>query len=115
MLFRDESNPLDEVFPKLVDAVKSGRLPLEWIEDAIRRTLTVKQKECFCPAFINACNLQSASKYAREIREFVNLYSKTRGCNRYTTKPAQAQGSRLPAMRHRSLNNFHKKWDNNLS
>ena len=31
----------------------------------------------------------------------------------YTTKPAQAQGSRLPAMRHRSLNNFHKKWDNN--
>ena len=77
MLFRDESNPLDEVFPKLVDAVKSGRLPLEWIEDAIRRTLTVKQKECFCPAFINACNLQSASKYAREIRESL-----------YTTKPA---------------------------
>ena len=33
--------------------------------------------------------------------------------NEYTTKPAQAQGSRLPAMRHRSLNNFHKKWDNN--
>ena len=33
----------------------------------------------------------------------------------YTTKPAQAQGSRLPAMRHRSLNNFHKKWDNNKS
>ena len=31
----------------------------------------------------------------------------------YTTKPAQAQGSRLPAMRHRSLNNFHKKMDNN--
>ena len=31
----------------------------------------------------------------------------------YTTKPAQAQGSRLPAMRHRSLNNFHKKRDNN--
>ena len=23
------------------------------------------------------------------------------------------QGSRLPAMRRRSLNNFHKKWDNN--
>ena len=32
----------------------------------------------------------------------------------YTTKPAQAQGSRLPAMRHRSLNNFYKKWDNNI-
>ena len=44
VLFRDESNLLDEVFPKLVDAVKSGRLPLERIEDAIRRTLTVKQE-----------------------------------------------------------------------
>ena len=25
----------------------------------------------------------------------------------------QAQETVLPAMRHRSLNNFHKKWDNN--
>ena len=25
----------------------------------------------------------------------------------------QAQKTVLPAMRHRSLNNFHKKWDNN--
>ena len=46
-------------------------------------SMEVKQKECFCPAFINAYNLQSASKYAREIWEFVNLYSKTRGCNRF--------------------------------
>ena len=46
-------------------------------------SMEVKQKECFCPAFIKAYNLQSASKYAREIWEFVNLYSKTRGCNRF--------------------------------
>lgn len=44
ILFRDESNLLDEVFPKLVEAVKSGRLPLERVEDAVRRTLTVKKE-----------------------------------------------------------------------
>ncbi len=42
VLFRDESNLLDEVFPQLVDAVKSGRLPLERIEDAVARVLRVK-------------------------------------------------------------------------
>ena len=44
VLFRDESNLLDEVFPKLVEAVKSGRLPLERIDDAVRRTLSVKKE-----------------------------------------------------------------------
>ena len=33
--------------------------------------------------FIKHFGLQSASKYAREVWEFVNLYSKTRGCNRF--------------------------------
>ena len=42
-----------------------------------------KHKECFCPAFINNFNLQSVSKYAREVWEFVNLYSQNRGCNRF--------------------------------
>ncbi|MDR2542416.1 MAG: HAD family hydrolase [Treponema sp.] len=42
-----------------------------------------KHKECFCPAFINNFNLQSVSKYAREVWEFVNLYSQDRGCNRF--------------------------------
>jgi phosphoglycolate phosphatase-like HAD superfamily hydrolase len=42
-----------------------------------------KHKECFCPAFINNFNLQSVSKYAREIWDFVNLYSQSRGCNRF--------------------------------
>ncbi|MFA6931707.1 MAG: HAD family hydrolase, partial [Lentisphaeria bacterium] len=46
-------------------------------------TMEIKQKECFCPAFIKHFNLQAASKYAREVWLFVNLYSKTRGCNRY--------------------------------
>ena len=46
-------------------------------------TMEVKQKECFCPNFIRSFGFQAASKYAREVWEFVNLYSKTRGCNRF--------------------------------
>jgi phosphoglycolate phosphatase-like HAD superfamily hydrolase len=46
-------------------------------------TMEIKHKECFCPAFIKHMNLQAGSKYAREVWEFVNLYSKTRGCNRF--------------------------------
>jgi phosphoglycolate phosphatase-like HAD superfamily hydrolase len=46
-------------------------------------TMEIKQKECFCPNFIRHFGLQAASKYARETWEFVNLYSKDRGCNRF--------------------------------
>ncbi|QSH41861.1 HAD hydrolase-like protein [Lentisphaerota bacterium ZTH] len=46
-------------------------------------TMEIKQKECFCPNFIKYYGLQAASKYAREVWQFVNLYSKTRGCNRF--------------------------------
>jgi len=45
--------------------------------------MEIKQKECFAPNFINHWNLQAVSKYAREVWEFVNLYSDTRGCNRF--------------------------------
>jgi len=46
-------------------------------------TMEIKQKECFCPNTIKCWNLQTISKYARETWEFVNLYSKTRGCSRF--------------------------------
>ena len=46
-------------------------------------SMEIKHKECFCPAFIKHYDLQAVSKYAREVWEFVNLYSKSRGCNRY--------------------------------
>ena len=46
-------------------------------------SMEIKQKECFCPAFIKHFNMQAASKYAREVWEFVNLYSRNRGCNRF--------------------------------
>ncbi len=46
-------------------------------------TMEIKQKESFCPMFIKHFRMQRISKYARETWEFVNLYSKTRGVNRF--------------------------------
>ena len=46
-------------------------------------TMEIKHKECFCPNTIKFWNLQAVSKYAREVYEFVNLYSKWRGINRW--------------------------------
>ncbi len=46
-------------------------------------TMEIKQKECFCPNMIKYFELQTVSKYARETWEFVNLYSKHRGYNRF--------------------------------
>ena len=46
-------------------------------------TMEIKHKECFTPMFIKHFRLQAASKYAREVWDFVNLYSKTRGVNRF--------------------------------
>jgi phosphoglycolate phosphatase-like HAD superfamily hydrolase len=46
-------------------------------------TMELKHKECFIPNTINYFELQGVSKYAREAAEFVNLYSKSRGVNRF--------------------------------
>lgn len=46
-------------------------------------SMEIKHKECFAPMFIKHFELQAVSKYAREVWEFVNLYSKTRGANRF--------------------------------
>ncbi len=46
-------------------------------------TMEIKHKECFIPNIINHWDLQAVSKYAREAAEFVNLYSKWRGINRF--------------------------------
>lgn len=46
-------------------------------------TMELKHKECFIPNFIHHYGLQGVSKYAREAAEFVNLYSKSRGANRF--------------------------------
>lgn len=46
-------------------------------------TMEIKHKECFIPNIIKHWDLQPVSKYAREAGEFVNLYSKWRGINRW--------------------------------
>jgi len=46
-------------------------------------TMEIKHKECFIPNIIKHWQLQPVSKYTREAAEFVNLYSKWRGINRF--------------------------------
>ncbi|MCK4558374.1 MAG: HAD family hydrolase [Calditrichia bacterium] len=46
-------------------------------------TMEIKHKECFIPNIVKYWSLQPVSKYARAAAEFVNLYSKWRGINRF--------------------------------
>ncbi|MBD3316896.1 MAG: HAD hydrolase-like protein [Chitinivibrionales bacterium] len=73
-------------------------------------TMEIKHKECFCPQYIGHFGLQAVSKYARETWEFVNLYSKTRGLNRFLAlirsldmlrnrEEVAARGIEVPALR----------------
>lgn len=72
-------------------------------------SMEIKHKECFIPNFIKYMHLQPISKYAREAAEFTNLYSKTRGANRFPAyllaldlleqrKEVQARGAKLPKL-----------------
>jgi phosphoglycolate phosphatase-like HAD superfamily hydrolase len=46
-------------------------------------TMEIKHKECFIPNIICYWDLQAVSRFARDVAEFVNLYSVHRGCNRF--------------------------------
>jgi phosphoglycolate phosphatase-like HAD superfamily hydrolase len=46
-------------------------------------TMEVKHKECFIPNMIRFYNLAAICKYARDTFEWINLYSKWRGTNRF--------------------------------
>lgn len=72
-------------------------------------SMEIKHKECFIPNFIRHMGLQAVSKYAREACEFTNLYSKTRGANRFPAyllaldllekRPeAVARGAKIPKL-----------------
>src|ERR1700679_2409027 len=72
-------------------------------------TMELKHKECFIPNIILHYGLQGVSKYAREAAEFVNLYSRSRGINRFPAliealewlkkRPeVQARGTAIPAV-----------------
>jgi phosphoglycolate phosphatase-like HAD superfamily hydrolase len=45
--------------------------------------MELKHKECFTPTIVKVWGLQAVSKFTRETCEFVNLYSTTRGLNRW--------------------------------
>ena len=70
---------------EILDKLKPGKEFFIGIDSdgCVFDTMEIKQKECFCPMFIKHFQLQRISKYARETWEFVNLYSKTRGVNRF--------------------------------
>lgn len=72
-------------------------------------TMEIKHKECFCPQFIHHFELQAVSRYAREAWENANLYSKTRGANRFKAliraldllrdrDPVKARGVTIPRL-----------------
>lgn len=67
-------------------------------------TMELKHKECFIPNFISYFNLQGVSKYARQAAEFVNLYSKSRGINRFPALVEQLDWlRRRPEVRSRKV------------
>lgn len=67
-------------------------------------SMELKHKECFIPNFINHYGLQGVSKYAREAAEFVNLYSKSRGTNRFPALVEQLDWlSRRPEVKARGI------------
>jgi phosphoglycolate phosphatase-like HAD superfamily hydrolase len=45
--------------------------------------MELKHKECFIPNIVKHWKLQSVSRYVREAAEYVNLYSRWRGENRF--------------------------------
>jgi phosphoglycolate phosphatase-like HAD superfamily hydrolase len=77
--------------------------------------MVVKQIECFTPSTIRVWGVQPISKYARETAEWVNLYSRWRGANRWPAlvkvfellaeRPeVKARGVKLPETK--ALNEF---------
>ena len=46
-------------------------------------TMEIKQKQCFHGLIVSHWKLEPVEKYVRETAEFVNLYSKWRGSNRF--------------------------------
>ena len=53
-------------------------------------SMEIKHKECFIPQTVKHWGLQAVSRFAREAAEFVNLYSRYRGINRW---PAASNAS----------------------
>lgn len=88
ILFRDESSLIDEVYPKMVDAVKNGLISEERLNDAVYRTLSVKleygilagggRDESICGDYINSAEVkqiaaEAADKTTRILRDRAHI------------------------------------------
>ncbi|MFW5827313.1 MAG: HAD family hydrolase, partial [Alkalispirochaeta sp.] len=71
-------------------------------------TMEIKHRRCFAPEYVRWFNLEAYSDPAEETWHFVNLYSATRGINRYTalaktlqllpSHPGMAHAPTIPAV-----------------
>jgi phosphoglycolate phosphatase-like HAD superfamily hydrolase len=72
-------------------------------------TMEIKQKECVVPNIVSYWDLQPISEFTRAAAEFVNLYSKWRGINRFPAlirtldllqewPDAQQRGTAIPSV-----------------
>jgi len=75
--FPEMARPLVEMQPKSTYFVGIDS------DGCVFDTMEIKHKECFIPNIIKHWGLQAVSKYTREAAEFVNLYSRWRGVNRW--------------------------------
>lgn len=75
---------MSDLTHKLVDLKKDHEFLVGIDSDGCAfDSMEIKHKECFIPNIICEWGLQAVSKYAREAAEFVNLYSRWRGINRF--------------------------------
>ena len=75
-------------------------------DDCAFPTMEVRHKECLIPAIVGIFGLQAVSRYVRDAAEFVTLYSKWRGTDRFRALvmiidlisgfPAVARAAKLP-------------------
>ncbi len=106
---QQEESPVQEEIVEVIDEPARNEFVVGISsEGCVFGTMELQIKECFIPNFINGYRLQEISKYAREAAEFVNLYSKYRGINRFAALVEQlkllrrrpevrARGVKVPA------------------
>ncbi len=80
----NESQPTSEFQNQLINFKQEHDYLVIFDSDGcVFDNMELKHKQCFIPNIIKYWNLQPVSRYARAAAEFVNLYSKWRGINRF--------------------------------
>ena len=76
--------PAPEVHPTLLgfERISDGFIGID-SDGCVFDTMEVKHKECFIPNIVQYYGLASLCRATREVAEFLNLYSRWRGINRF--------------------------------